>query len=95
MGRIRLKDVFTFICTLAVVITSGIIICTFLTIYQFFIIGQIFNSYFLLQLAISITMALWSIRFFIYRKGKERYIYSGAFMLISIIFIFFMSNLIK
>lgn len=95
MRRLRLKDIFTFICTLAVIITSIIIICTFLTIYQFYIVGQMFNSYFLLQIATAITMALWSIRFFIYRKGKERYIYSGAFMLIAIIFMFFIVNLVK
>lgn len=39
-------------------ITSILIICTFLTTYQFYYVGQIFNSYLPIQLGVCITMAI-------------------------------------
>lgn len=95
MEKLRFKDIFTIICTIAAIITSLIIIGTFLTTYQFKYLGQMFNSYFMLQLGIIVTMSLWGIRFYIYRRGKEKYIYSGIFFSIALIFIFFMMNLVK
>lgn len=95
MRSIKSKDVITGICITAAMITSIIIICTFLTIYQFFYVGQIFNSYYMLQIWISITMMLWGIRFLLYYKGKERFIYSLICITISVSFIFFIINLVK
>lgn len=91
----KIRHILTFICALSAAISSIVIICTFLTTYQFLYIGQMFNSYFTMQLWICITMALWGIRFFFFQKGKEKYTYSGICALITIIFIFFMINLVK
>lgn len=95
MGKIKSKDIMTAICMTSAMITSGIIICTFLTIYQFFYVGQMFNSYYALQIAVCITMMLWGIRFLLYHKGKERFIYFLICIAISISLMFFIINLVK
>lgn len=95
MKKLRGKDVFTIICTMASIVTSIVIISTFLTMYQFLYVGQKFNSYFMIQFSVAITMMLWAIRFFVYRKGREKYIYSGICLLISLMFIFFTLNIVK
>lgn len=95
MGKLKSKDIMTAICITAAMITSGIIICTFLTTYQFFYVGQMFNSYYMLQVGVCITMMLWGIRFMLYHKGRERYIYSLICMSISVSLIFFIVNLVK
>ena len=56
-------------------ITSILIICTFLTTYQFYYVGQIFNSYFPIQLGVCITMAILSIRFLVNESGSKRILY--------------------
>ncbi|NOW07268.1 hypothetical protein OD350_25125 [Clostridium beijerinckii] len=76
-------------------ITSILIICTFLTTYQFYYVGQIFNSYLPIQFGVCITMAILAIRFFINETGKKRIVYCILSFLISISLIFFMINLIK
>lgn len=76
-------------------VTSILIICTFLTTYQFYYVGQIFNSYLPLQLGVCITMAILGVRFLINYTGKKRIIYSVVSFAISISLIFFMMNLIK
>ncbi|EOR28131.1 hypothetical protein A500_00765 [Clostridium sartagoforme AAU1] len=95
MGKFRAKDFFTLICTLAAIATSVIIVLTFLTTYHFINIMPIFNSYLLLQIGICLTMALWAIRFFIYRSGREKYIYSSICIIISVVSLFFIINLVK
>lgn len=95
MGKVKEKDIMTAICIIAAMITSGIIICTFLTMYQFFYVGQIFNSYYMLQVSVCITMIFWGIRFILFYKGKERYIYSLICITISVSLIFFINNLVK
>lgn len=96
MNKFKAKDIFTLICTLITITASVIIVLTFLSTYHFInIIPIIFNSYFLLQLGICITMALWAIRFYMYRIGKERYIYSSICIIISVISLLFMINLVN
>ena len=76
MKKFDIKDLFTLICTIAVIATSVIIILTFLTTYHFINNMPTFNSYLPLQIGMCITMALWAIRFTLNRGEKERYIYS-------------------
>lgn len=95
MGKVKQKDIMTAICIAVAMITSGIIICTFLTMYQFFYVGQIFNSYYMLQVSVCITMILWGIRFVLFYKGKERYIYFLICITISVSLLFFINNLVK
>lgn len=61
---------------IAAFVTSVIIICTFLTSNQFFYVHEVFNSYFLLLVSVSITMLTLSLRFFVSEQGKERILYA-------------------
>jgi hypothetical protein len=88
----KLVNLFGFV---AAFITSILIICTFTTTYQFYYVGQIFNSYVPIQLGVSITMAILGIRFLLNETGKKRIIYSAFSFAISISLIFFMMNLVK
>lgn len=76
-------------------ITSILIICTFLTTYQFYYVGQIFNSYFPIQLGVCITMAILSIRFLINESGSKRILYSVVSFAIAVCLLFFMNGLVR
>ncbi|MFW2489590.1 hypothetical protein [Clostridium chromiireducens] len=76
-------------------ITSILIICTFMTTYQFYYVSQIFNSYLPIQLGVCITMAIIALRFLIIETGKKRLVYFAFSLAISVSLIFFMINLIK
>jgi len=76
-------------------ITSILIICTFITTYQFYYVGQIFNSYLPIQLGVCITMAVLALRFLIIETGRKRLVYFVFSLAISISLIFFMMNLVK
>lgn len=89
------KDVYTYICVFSTVITSIILICTFLTMYQFKYISQLFNSYMTLQIAIGITMGLWGIRFIVFDKGRKRLVYSTVCIFILVSILFFIIKLVK
>lgn len=80
---------------MAAFITSILIICTFTTTYQFYYVGQIFNSYVPMQLGVCITMAILGVRFLLNETGRKRIIYSAFSFAISIALIFFMMNLVK
>jgi hypothetical protein len=71
-------------------ITSILIICTFMTTYQFYYINQIFNSYLPIQLGVSVTMAILALRFLVIETGKKRIVYCIFSFAISISLIFFM-----
>ena len=95
MKKFDFNELFTLICTIAAILTSVIIVLTFLTTYHFINIMPMFNSYFPLQIGICITMALWGIRFLLNSFGKEKYIYSILCIAISIISLLFIINLVK
>ncbi|VYU67789.1 hypothetical protein [Clostridium tertium] len=95
MKKFGLKDWLTLICTLSAIVTSAIIVLTFLTTYHFMNSMQIFNSYQPLQIGLSITMALWAIRFSLYKVGKEKYIYSSICLVISVVSMIFTLNMVK
>lgn len=76
-------------------ITSILIICTFLTTYQFYYVGQIFNSYFPIQLGVCITMAILSIRFLVNESGSKRILYSVVSFAIAVCLLFFMNGLVR
>lgn len=95
MKKFGIRDMITFICTLAAFITSVIIVLTFLTTYHFINGMPIFNSYLPLQIGLCITMVLWAIRFLMNRSGKERYIYSIICISSAIISLIFIMKLVK
>ena len=76
-------------------ITSILIICTFLTTYQFYYVGQVFNSYFPIQLGVCITMAILSLRFLVNESGSKRLLYSAVSFAIAVCLLFFMNGLVR
>lgn len=88
----KLVDTLVYVLT---IITSIIIICTFLTTYQFYYVNQIFNSYFPLQLGVSATMAVLAIRFILDKTIEQRILYSGISFVISLSLLYFALNWIK
>lgn len=92
-NKLTLKNALTIGCIISTIITSAVIICTLITTYQFKNLGEMFNSYYSMQLGGSITMALWACRFLLYYRGKERYLYSFISFGISLGLLFFMKML--
>ncbi|SFC44216.1 hypothetical protein [Clostridium uliginosum] len=90
-----MKTIVNWLSLICGFLTSILIICTFLTSYQFYYVGQIFNSYLPLQLGISITMAMLTLRFILNETGRKRIIYSVFSFTISVSLIFFIVNLVK
>ena len=86
----NIKDIYTFICTLAVVISSIVIVMTFLSTYHFINTVPIFSYYYPLQISISITMLLWGIKFYTNKVGKEKRIYLSICLGISLMSLAFM-----
>lgn len=76
-------------------ITSIIILCTFLTTYQFFYVNQMFNSYVPLELALSATMAAMAVRFVLDKTIEKRILYCIISVTISASLIYFAMNWIK
>lgn len=80
---------FVNILSLLTALVSGIVvICTFLTTYQFYYVAQIFNTYFAVQISLSITMAVWAYRFWAYEHGKKRIIYSSISLSLSVVLLY-------
>lgn len=94
MKRINGEDILTILCTIIVIITSIVIILTFLSTYHFINNMPLFNTYLPLQICISITMVIWGIRFYVYRNGIIKYTYTIICFLIAIISLLFSLNLI-
>ena len=84
----RLVEALVYVLT---IITSIIVICTFLTTYQF----QMFNSYVPLQFGVSATMAALGLRFILDKSIEKRMLYSGISFVISLSLLYFALNWIK
>lgn len=80
---------------IAAFITSILIICTFTTTYQFYYVGQIFNSYLPIQLGVCLTMIILGVRFLLNETGKKRILYATLSFVIAISLVFFMVNFVK
>jgi len=66
-------------------IASILILCTLLTSYQFYYVGQMFYSYMPIQIGVATTMGFLTIRFWQNEQGNKRIIYSALSLSISII----------
>ena len=82
----RLVEALVYVLT---IITSIIVICTFLTTYQFHYVGQMFNSYVPLQFGVSATMAALGLRFILDKSIEKRMLYSGISFVISLSLLYF------
>lgn len=89
-----MKKIINTLCIIAATITSIVIICTFLTSYQFYYVALIFNSYLPIQIGVAITMGLVGVRFLLNENGRRRVMYFLFSIFISIM-IFFSITLVK
>lgn len=94
MKRINNEDILSIISMILVLITSIVIILTFLSTYYFINNMPVFDTYLPLQICISITMLVLGIRFYTYKNTINKYIYSSACFFIAIISLLFALNLI-
>ena len=90
-----MKQLVNLLGFIAAFITSILIICTFTTTYQFYYVGQIFNSYLPIQLGVCITMTILGVRFLFNETGKKRILYATVSFVIAASLIFFMMNFVK
>jgi hypothetical protein len=90
-----MKQLVNLLGFIAAFITSILIICTFTTTYQFYYVGQIFNSYLPIQLGVCITMTILGVRFLLNETGKKRILYAAVSFVIAASLIFFMLNFVK
>lgn len=77
------------------VIAGIVIICTFITSYQFIYIGHIFDSYLAVQISVAITMILWSLRFWLNEYGRKRFFHTLISLAIVIALIFFIFGTVR
>ena len=81
---------------IAMIIASVVvIICTFLTSYQFIYLGDMFTTYFTLQVCLGITMGLWAIKFWLEELGTKKYIYPLICLGISFSSVFFILSAVR
>lgn len=78
-----MKKVINILSVIAALITSIIIICTFVTSYHFFYVGAIFNTYRPIQISMAITMCILGIRLLINEDGIKKFIYLVICLFIS------------
>lgn len=90
-----MKKLVNLLGSITAFITSILIICTFTTTYQFYYVGQIFNSYLPIQLGVCLTMMILGVRFLLNETGKKRILYATLSFVIAISLVFFMVNFVK
>lgn len=86
-----MNKIINILCIIAATITSIVIICTFLTSYQFYYVGLMFRSYLPIQIGVAITMTLIGIKFLLNENGLKRIIYFLFSMIISMMILFSMT----
>lgn len=86
-----MNKIINILCIIAATITSIVIICTFLTSYQFYYVGSMFRSYLPIQIGVAITMTLIGIKFLLNENGLKRIIYFLFSMIISMMILFSMT----
>lgn len=90
-----MKKIVMNLCIVSAIVTSIIIICTFLTTYQFWYVGQMFNTYLPLQIGIIVTMILWALSFWVHEKGKRKYLFTFICLLLIAGSVFFIVNYVR
>ncbi|MGL4850130.1 MAG: hypothetical protein ACRC28_14610 [Clostridium sp.] len=90
-----MRKIITILGIFMSIVSAIVIICTFLTSYQFVYIGEMFNTYFTLQVCLCITMGIWAIKFWIEELGMKKYIYTLICIGISLSSIFFIASSVR
>lgn len=89
-----MKRIVNLLCIISGIITSVLVMCTFLTSYHFLYVGFIFNYYTPIQIGLIITFLLLTLKFIINEHGKKRIVY--FIICLSIIFaLVYLMNYVK
>lgn len=83
-----MKRFINILSLMATGVAAVIIMCTFLTSYQFINVNYMFNSYLPMQVALGIMMAIWGLRFWIYENGNKRFVYSAISLSLCLVLLF-------
>lgn len=89
-----MKKIINILTIISSIITSLIVICTFLTSYQFVYIDLIFNSYKLIQISLAITMLLLGINMIIDER-KDKNNFSVIFCILTSIMLIVSMGIVK
>ena len=89
-----MKKIINILTIISSIITSLIVICTFLTSYQFVYIDLIFNSYKLIQISLAITMFLLAINMIIDER-KDKSNFSVIFCILTSIMLIVSMGIVK
>ena len=77
------------------VISGVVIICTFITSYQFMYISNIFDSYLAVQVSVAITMILWALRFWLNEYGRRKFFHTSISLAIVVALMFFIFGTVR
>ena len=83
-----MKKLIGVLSVISAYITCFIIICTFLTSYQFLFVVIVFKSYRTIQISLSITLIILALKFIICEYGKKRIVMSIICLLLSVVLIY-------
>lgn len=84
-----MKKIINVLSIASSIISGIVIICTFITSYQFIYISDIFNSYLAVQISVAITMILWALRFWLNEYGRKKFFHTSISLAIVVALIFF------
>ena len=90
-----MKKIITVLSIASSIISGIVIICTFITSYQFIYISDIFNSYLAVQISVAITMILWALRFWLNEYGRKKFFHTSISLAIVVALIFFIFGTVR
>ena len=90
-----MKKIINVLSIASSIISGIVIICTFITSYQFIYISGIFNSYLAVQISVAITMILWALRFWLNEYGRKKFFHTSISLAIVVALIFFIFGTVR
>ena len=90
-----MKKIINVLSIASSIISGIVIICTFITSYQFIYISDIFDSYLAVQVSVAITMLLWALRFWFNEYGRKKFFHTSVSLAIVVVLIFFIFGTVR
>ena len=90
-----MKKIINLLSIIFSVISGVVIICTFITSYQFMYISNIFDSYLAVQVSVAITMILWALRFWLNEYGRRKFFHTSISLAIVVAMMFFIFGTVR
>lgn len=90
-----MKKIINLLSIIFSVMSGVVIICTFITSYQFMYISNIFDSYLAVQVSVAITMILWALRFWFNEYGRRKFFHTSISLAIVVALMFFIFGTVR